>query len=288
MFPRFKVVAAAAALLASGSAVALTLPASATDVCTSVGDRAGAPAYSCPIWLPKDENRVPVYAQPGSGTEVGHLFEGGRANWFWCQVEGPESKDYGYSSRSWAKTMADNGKVGFVPANYLDAQANTWQGLPTCGGGQAPAPQPGGGSADYNNLSQEQIDNARTIIAVGKGTPLSERAQVIAIATALQESTLRNLDWGDRDSLGLFQQRPSTGWGTPQQVTDPVLASKAFYGFGDHTNNPGLAQIPGWESMPLTQAAQAVQRSGFPDAYAKWEPLAQEIVERNRDVAPIK
>ncbi|NYI03446.1 cell wall-associated NlpC family hydrolase [Allostreptomyces psammosilenae] len=83
------------------------------------------------------------------------------------------------------------------------------------------------------------------------------------MATALQESSLRNLSYGDRDSLGLFQQRPSQGWGTAEQIQDPVYASTKFY--------EGLLAVDGWESMTLTQAAQAVQRSDFPDAYAKWE-----------------
>ncbi|GAB3705324.1 hypothetical protein [Mariniluteicoccus flavus] len=116
---------------------------------------------------------------------------------------------------------------------------------------------------------------------------MPKRAYEIAIATAIQESTLKNLNHGDRDSLGLFQQRPGTGWGTPAQVTNPVLAAKAFYGFADHTPNPGLKQVPGWENRRLTEAAQAVQRSGFPEAYQQWEGIAKEIVAQNIDVAPI-
>jgi murein DD-endopeptidase MepM/ murein hydrolase activator NlpD len=90
----------------------------------------------------------------------------------------------------------------------------------------------------------------------------------------MQESSLRNLDYGDRDSLGLFQQRPSTGWGTPAQVTDPVYAAQAFYGGPIGPNNgepPGLLDIDGWQDMALTDAAQAVQRSAYPQAYARWE-----------------
>lgn len=92
----------------------------------------------------------------------------------------------------------------------------------------------------------------------------------VALATALQESGLRNLDYGDRDSLGLFQQRPSQGWGTPQQVRDPAYAARKFYS--------GLLGVKGWEKMPLTQAAQAVQRSGYPDAYAKWADAAHALL----------
>ncbi|NEA72608.1 hypothetical protein C8250_015285 [Streptomyces sp. So13.3] len=112
----------------------------------------------------------------------------------------------------------------------------------------------------------EQIPHAKTIQATGVAMHIPARGQIVALATALQESGLRNLNYGDRDSLGLFQQRPSQGWGTAAQILDPVHASTSFY--------TALKEVSGWESMTVTQAAQAVQRSGFPDAYAKWEPLA--------------
>jgi murein DD-endopeptidase MepM/ murein hydrolase activator NlpD len=131
------------------------------------------------------------------------------------------------------------------------------------------------------DLDDEQVSNARTIIAVGKSLGVPARGWVIAIATALQESGLRNLDYGDRDSLGLMQQRPSMGWGTPTQVQDPVYAARAFFGGpASPTSNSGLLAVPGWRRMPLWQAAQAVQRSAFPMAYADLEPLATEIVQR--------
>ncbi|GAA2523182.1 C40 family peptidase [Streptomyces longisporus] len=113
---------------------------------------------------------------------------------------------------------------------------------------------------------KEQLPNAKTIVATGIQLKIPARGQIIALATALQESALRNLDHGDRDSLGLFQQRPSQGWGTREQILDPVYASKKFY--------TALKSVKGWESMPVTVAAQKVQKSGFPDAYAKHEPLA--------------
>ncbi|MFI9261398.1 C40 family peptidase [Streptomyces sioyaensis] len=113
---------------------------------------------------------------------------------------------------------------------------------------------------------REQISNAKTIQAIGVALKVPARGQIVALATALQESGLRNLDYGDRDSLGLFQQRPSQGWGTATQVRDPVHASTKFY--------EGLLKVSGWESMTVAQAAQAVQASGVPDAYTKWEPLA--------------
>ncbi|MEU0849428.1 heavy metal transporter [Streptomyces flaveolus] len=115
-------------------------------------------------------------------------------------------------------------------------------------------------------FTPEQAVNAATITAVGTARDLPERAVTIALATALQESALRNIDYGDRDSLGLFQQRPSQGWGTPKEIMDPAYSAGMFY---DH-----LVEVPGYARLPLTVAAQRVQRSGFPDAYAKHEPDA--------------
>ncbi|GAA0961620.1 muramidase family protein [Frigoribacterium faeni] len=126
-------------------------------------------------------------------------------------------------------------------------------------------------------LSAEQQRNARTIIAVGRQIGAGDRAIVIALAAAAQESSLRNIDHGDRDSVGLFQQRPSTGWGTASQLTDPVHATKLFFGGATNPNKGftrGLLDVPGWSSMSLTGAAQAVQLSAFPTAYAKWEAPA--------------
>jgi hypothetical protein len=118
-------------------------------------------------------------------------------------------------------------------------------------------------------LTSEQVANAATIAKVGRDRGLPERAIVIALATAQQESRLRNLNYGDRDSLGLFQQRPSSGWGTPEQVQDPVYAANKFY---DH-----LVAIPGWDSGRLTEVAQSVQLSGFPEAYQQWEDMATKL-----------
>ncbi|WP_167762118.1 hypothetical protein [Blastococcus sp. CT_GayMR20] len=116
-------------------------------------------------------------------------------------------------------------------------------------------------------LTQEQLTNARTIAGVAQERGLPERAVVIALATAQQESRLRNLDYGDRDSLGLFQQRPSQGWGSEAQVRDPVYAAGKFY--------DGLVEVPDWQTGRLTEVSQSVQRSGFPEAYQQWEPMAQ-------------
>jgi N-acetylmuramoyl-L-alanine amidase len=127
-------------------------------------------------------------------------------------------------------------------------------------------------------LTDEMRANAAIIVAVGRSAGVNEYGLVIALAAAAQESGLRNIRYGDRDSLGLFQQRPSAGWGTPEQVLDPARASRAFFGGAGNPNRGvtrGLLDIPGWESMTLTQAAQAVQISAFPDYYAKWESPAR-------------
>ncbi|WP_416530374.1 C40 family peptidase [Streptomyces coelicoflavus] len=116
------------------------------------------------------------------------------------------------------------------------------------------------------DLPSEQVSNAQTIVAAGLSLDVPKKGQIVALATAMQESRLRNLNYGDRDSLGLFQQRPSQGWGSAEQIRDPTYASEQFY--------KHLLKVNGWQQMTVTQAAQAVQRSGLPDAYAQWEDLA--------------
>ncbi|MFJ9337974.1 hypothetical protein ACIRP0_01640 [Streptomyces sp. NPDC101733] len=139
---------------------------------------------------------------------------------------------------------------------------STGGGPPSCTAGTTEA----GGAVRTYTMTPEQASNAATIAAVGISKGLPDRAVTIALATAMQESALRNLDHGDRDSLGLFQQRPSQGWGTPEQITDPVYSAGIFY--------DRLAEIKGYTRLPLTVAAQRVQLSGFPQAYAKHEPDA--------------
>jgi murein DD-endopeptidase MepM/ murein hydrolase activator NlpD len=129
---------------------------------------------------------------------------------------------------------------------------------------------PAGGLGPVGQWDTEQVGNAAAIIAAGARRQIPPRGWVIALATAMQESTLTNLPGGDQDSVGLFQQRPSQGWGTPAQLQDPTHAAGAFY--------DKLSTIRGWQTMPLTDAAQAVQRSAHPDAYAQWEPEATALV----------
>lgn len=117
------------------------------------------------------------------------------------------------------------------------------------------------------DLDPEQAGNAAIIAAVAVQRGLPARAATIGIATARQESKLRNIDYGDRDSIGLFQQRPSQGWGTVEQIMDPLYATNAFYDV--------LVKVEGYQSLPITAAAQKVQRSAFPSAYGDHESQAR-------------
>ncbi|MEU1969292.1 hypothetical protein ABZ541_24360 [Micromonospora sediminicola] len=130
------------------------------------------------------------------------------------------------------------------------------------------------GAQSHIDLTDEQTANAKAIIAATKKAGMNERAAVVSIATALQESKLENLghlgDRNDHDSQGLFQQRPSSGWGTVEQITDPEYSTTAFL--------KALKQVDGWQDMPLTVAAQTVQVSAYPDHYAQWEQQAADIV----------
>ena len=126
---------------------------------------------------------------------------------------------------------------------------------------------PGSGQpSDKLALDPAQVANARIIVGVAVGLRLPTRAVVVALAAARQESGLHNLNYGDRDSLGLFQMRPPMGWGSPTQILNPVYAATTFYRH--------LTAIAGWVNMPVTVAAHAVERSAYPDAYAQWATLA--------------
>jgi hypothetical protein len=134
-----------------------------------------------------------------------------------------------------------------------------------------PAPQPVcvANAGAQAKLVPEQMGNAATIAAVGIRRGLPVQAVQVALATALQESKLRNLSGGDRDSVGLFQQRPSQGWGTPEQLMDVRFAATAFY--------VALVKVRGWQEMNVADAAQAVQHSAYPDAYTQWSSTADTL-----------
>jgi murein DD-endopeptidase MepM/ murein hydrolase activator NlpD len=162
----------------------------------------------------------------------------------------------------------------YIVGGYKTGGSGTdTQSAPTACG-QGGTVSPGGKLPTVASLTSDQTHDAAVIIAVGQQRKVPARGWVIAIATALQESGLRNLPnlgaSNDHDSLGLFQQRPSQGWGTAAEILDPTYAATKFY---EH-----LVNVPNWQTIPLTEAAQAVQRSAFPDAYAKHEPLATAIV----------
>lgn len=119
------------------------------------------------------------------------------------------------------------------------------------------------------DVNREQAENATLIAAIGIDRGLPARAVSIALATAYQESKLENIDHGDRDSLGLFQQRPSQGWGSEEEILDPAYSTNAFY--------DALVEVEGYEDMEITVAAQEVQRSAFPNAYADHEDDARAL-----------
>jgi murein DD-endopeptidase MepM/ murein hydrolase activator NlpD len=167
---------------------------------------------------------------------------------------------------------------GFAGAGANGADAAN-ASLAACG--QHADVAPDGSLPPVASLDSEQARDAAIIIKVGQDQHVPPRGWVIAIATSLQESRLHNLpDLGprnDHDSIGLFQQRPSMGWGRPDQIADPVYAAGKFY--------DKLVTVPDWPDLPLTVAAQDVQRSAYPDAYAKQEPFATEIVNQLADGA---
>jgi hypothetical protein len=146
----------------------------------------------------------------------------------------------------------------------------------SCGSTPAPStpPAPAASRPAVGPWDSGQVTNAATIIATGADLGVPVRGWVIALATAMRESSLRNNgDLGadnDHDSLGLFQQRPSEGWGTPAQILNPVFAATSFY---QH-----LVHIRNWQNLSLTDAAQAVQRSAFAGAYARWEQPADDLL----------
>jgi hypothetical protein len=135
------------------------------------------------------------------------------------------------------------------------------------------------GTVDASKLDEEQRGIVALIISIGKQRSLAPRAWQVAIQAGMTESGLHNLTYGDRDSLGVFQMRPSMGWGTVAQVTDPTYEVNKFYDV--------LLGVPDWENKRPGDAAQAVERSGFPDRYHKWEPMAATLVENVGQVVDV-
>jgi hypothetical protein len=138
---------------------------------------------------------------------------------------------------------------------------------------------PQGTQSFFAPVDTEQTAITGTVVGVVKGRGLPLRAAVLTVAAGAQESKLHNLDYGDRDSVGFLQQRPSQGWGTPEQIRDVAYAAGKFL--------DGLVQVSGWQTMAATAAIQRVQRSGFPLAYAQWEQQAIDLVGLASGAAPI-
>lgn len=167
--------------------------------------------------------------------------------------------------------MSGRGLGGFVAVAVMIAGGVAVLGDPR---DQAGAGSPGSSRecpAQVDDWDREQTRHAKVIVRVGRDMDMGRRGVVVALATAMQESALRNPDHGPpgEDSMGLFQQRPSMGWGTPAEVMTPRYAARAFY--------RALRRVPGWRQMPLTDAAQSVQRSAHRDAYAKHEDAAKSL-----------
>jgi hypothetical protein len=146
----------------------------------------------------------------------------------------------------------------------------TFEGQTQSTAGQVVVPLKPVGFQATAKWTSAQTRNASTIVNVARTRALPARAAVVAVATAITESSLNNTAGGDRDSVGLFQQRPSQGWGTQAQLTDPVYAANAFY--------DSLLRVTDWQTKPLAEVAQAVQKSAAPDAYARWEQAAGALV----------
>jgi cell wall-associated NlpC family hydrolase len=184
---------------------------------------------------------------------------------------------------AWVAGLALAVPFAFVPAGVLLLGDDDSTNGASCsaGGDTSAALSVTGDVPTVDGYSKDQLKLAAVIMKVGEDTGVGQRGQLIAIMTALQESTLRNLNGGDRDSVGPFQQRPSIGWGTVDQLRDPAYSAKAFYQGVDAKNGshiPGLKDIDGWESMAPTVAAQSVQGSDYPDAYAKHQKAAEKIL----------
>lgn len=218
-----------------------------------VHDRSTTQHYGPEFMQAMKERRIP---ETGGGTRGLMAAAGGRA--FGTAMATVRSVAAPMAKMMYAMQLKA-GREADVPDSVKNLFPNIRGTVPT---------QPG--SFGDISLSAAQLANAATIMSVGKEMGASQRDQIVAIMTAMQESTLNNINGGDRDSLGLFQQRPSQGWGTPEQIMNPRYAATQFY--------KHLLGIKNRDKMSLTAEAQAVQRSAFPDAYAKWEGLARAIV----------
>nr|WP_321163620.1 LysM peptidoglycan-binding domain-containing protein [Microbacterium sp. Root180] len=262
-----KLTAAVAAAPATPSAASGTYAVRAGDTVSGIAQRHGVSVQAVlsanrlgwsSIIYPGQKLAIPGKAVPASATKPA------------APAPPPAKSSYVVKAGDTVTAIAQRHGVsvnGVLAANSLSAASIIYPGQKLA----IPA------KTGATGLDAPQTENARLIIQIGRELGVPDRGIAIALGTAMQESWIRNLDWGDRDSLGLFQQRPSTGWGTADEVRDRVRAIKAFYGGPSDPNGTrtrGLLDIPGWESMSFAQAAQAVQISAYPDRYAQWEKPA--------------
>ena len=236
-----------------GQTIAIPGATLAAENVSSVTPAPSAPAPSTPAPAP-DEPTTPVVSGPPPVIGTSYLIKAG-------DTISSIARTFGVSIQA----ILDANGLGWSSIIYA-GRTLTIPGVTVVQDGSSVTP-----------LTSEMAANARIIVQVGRELGVPDRGIVIALAAAMQESSLRNIDYGDRDSIGLFQQRPSTGWGTKEQILNASHAARLFYGGPSNPNKGrtrGLLDIPGWQSMSLTQAAQAVQISAFPNAYAKWETSA--------------
>jgi hypothetical protein len=264
--------AAAMAATASPAASAAPTPATATASHVSLSDDLGGQ-----FWVAPDHDRAAVPLKPLQAVHAA--------------VAHPAVSHSAVSHPATApRPAAAHRTVVKAPArvHVVKRTRTTWQQIqnmvarqtfPRASAGALPSAdrvQPGSvsGAQAYLPMTASRMSNATTIVRQDLARHMGLRSAVIAVATAMQESTLENISYGDRDSEGLFQQRPSAGWGSPAQITNPAYAANAFLS-ALHSHQQA---DPRWASQPLWENAQAVQNSGFPYAYAKWESQAARVV----------
>lgn len=253
------------------------------DTVSGIASRVGVSTTAL-LSANKLSQRSVIY--PGQTLRVPHGSSGGGAVSTAATSSGSSKSSVKISSGDTIGSIAASHHVSvaaLLSANGLTYTSTIYAGktlvIPSSSSAAATAAAPA--RADVSaavGLSAEQRQNAATIVAVGRSLGVSDRGIVVALAAAMQESSLRNLPHGDRDSVGLFQQRPSQGWGSAAKLQDPVYATKLFFGGRNNPNTGktrGLLDVPGWSSMSITDAAQAVQLSAYPKAYANWASAAE-------------
>jgi hypothetical protein len=235
----------------------------AKDTATGHSDAAKTPAEKAPAKKAPAKNSAGQHAAPAKHTVKPGTKDGAPAK----HAEPAKNSSANGANKNHERTWAAVKKI-VAKRTY-----------PQPGHGALPAhdqltPVGTSGPQTWLPISQARWDNAKTIVHEALKRHMGLRAAVIAVATSMQESTLLNLNYGDRDSLGLFQQRPSCGWGSASQIEHPAYAAGAFL----NALHDYQASNPGWAHEPLWQAAQRVQGSAFPSAYAKWESQAAHLV----------